>query len=169
MIPPDQWDWTSGPVEVGSVNSQLIWDHIWNNYVQPYPNSYYSWEGKPLVVSWAPVVLTPDARDRFTYKKLWPITFTDGRDQTAMDWSWLSPFVDSENYADNIISVDGMVVVNPRFDQYFGWLLGYVADTPIRDDPFLQEELYDTNWKLVYGARAQVKNVMIATWNDYHE
>ena len=167
------WRWEGGPVLIDEQVSQVIWDRIHEHYVEKYPVSYYHLEGKPLVVSWAPHVLHPDTAERFTYKKMWPITFADPRRPDEMDWSWLSPITDPINYKKDIISNDGMVKIDARFDQYFSWILGYQQDPPHRLDPFLTEGVYDRNWELIHEAHKEnndtVKLILIGTWNDYHE
>ena len=182
----NNYAWWEGPDPISAAKSQTIWDHIHTNYVDKYEDNYFMLDGKPLVTSWAPHILEPDQLERFTYKSLWPIPFDAANDsgnlvhQGKMDWSWVAPFTRRANdeYQEHIVSEDGFVTINPRYDQFFGWLQGHVlgADgSPVgpahvkRDDPFLTEGLYDTNWKLVYGAKDQVRLVLLATWNDYHE
>ena len=167
MIPVDQWG-IDAPVFVSESTAQAIWDHLYEQYVERYPESYFYFDGKPLVTSFAPSVLYPDAKDRFTYRTLWPLTFDDPR-AAEMDWSWVDPMIDPERYEQSILSDDGFITVSPRFDQYWGWLLDYVDGEPIRSDPFLTEGRYDGNWKLLYRARDELRLVLIATWNDYHE
>ena len=173
MIHHEPWDRGCGVEKIGPQRSQVIWDRIYEHYVQKYESSYFHWQGKPLVVSWAPHRLHSDKDERFTYRSMWPLTFSDGRDGGYMDWSWLSPITDVEYYDEIIISPDGMVKVDARFDQYWGWLLGYLPGTPHRLDPFLKDGVYDKNWELVYKAMEedenQVKLILIGTWNDYHE
>ena len=173
MIHHELWDRGCGVEKIGPQRSQVIWDRIYEYYVQKYESSYFHWQGKPLVVSWAPHRLHSDKEERFTYKSMWPLTFSDGRDGGYMDWSWLSPIADVKHYDEIIISPDGMVKVDARFDQYWGWLLGYLPGTPHRLDPFLKDGVYDKNWELVYEAMEedenQVKLILIGTWNDYHE
>ena len=172
----DNHAWIDGPDQVDAAKSKKIWDFIKTHYVDEYPNNYFVWEGKPLVASWAPHVLEPSAN--FTYKTLWPVGFDHPAHQGTMDWSWVAPFVAPETYQEVLISEDGFVTINPRFDQFFGWSQGHLLDgegAPVdveevkRDDPFLTEGLYDTNWRLVYEAKDQINLVLIATWNDYHE
>ena len=167
MIPVEQWG-IDAPVFVDQADSQLIWDHIYQNFVERYPDVYFKVDGKPLVTSFAPHVLRPDEFGRFTYKKLWPLTFGDPR-SAQMDWSWVDPMVDPDDYQTSILSEDGFITISPRFDQYWGWLLGYVDGEPMRKDPFLEEGRYDDNWEAVYQIRERVSLVHIATWNDYHE
>lgn len=167
MIPVDQWG-IDAPVLVGQADSQRIWDYIYENYVERYPDGYFKVDGKPLVTSFAPHVLRLDEKDRFTYKKLWPLTFEDPR-SVQMDWSWLDPMTDPDGYQTSVLSEDGFITISPRFDQYWGWLQGYVKGEPIRKDPFLEEGRYDNNWEAVYQIRESVSLVLIATWNDYHE
>ena len=171
MIPVEEWD-AGSPVFVSAGDSQTIWDYVSDEYVDAYPNSYFVWESKPLFVSGAPHVLVADTSSRFTYKKLWPVLFseTDIHDG-EMDWSWVDPAaVDSPlDYNDEVISGDGVVIVTNRRDQYWGWIQGLIDGIPERRDPFLDEGLGDTNWQLVFGADETIGLVMIQTWNDYHE
>ena len=172
----DNFDWTQGPEEVDAVKSEMIWNYIKSNYVDEYPDNYFMWEGKPLVTSWAPHVL--QSSEQFTYKTLWPVGFDHPSHQGTMDWSWVAPSVAPETYREVLISDDGFITINPRYDQFFGWSQGHLLDGEVypvdveevkRDDPFLTEGLYDTNWRFVFDAKDRINLVFIATWNDYHE
>ncbi len=117
-----------------------------------------------------PHLLEPDDGGRFTYKSMWPLTFSEHepRAQGVKDWSWLPPATGPLHYRKDIISSDGMVKIEPRFDQYWASLLGHIKE-PIRKDPFLAEGFYDANWRLIYEAKDQIQLILIGTWNDYHE
>lgn len=171
MIPEEQWD-AGQPVYVDPVKSQMVWDYVYTNYASKYPNSYFQWQGKPLFVSGAPHVLAADSQSRFTYKKIWPILFSETEiHQGEMDWSWVDPAAvpSGKDYNEEVISADGVVCITNRRDQYWGYLLGMVESTPERRDQFLEDGLGDTNWQLVFEAAADVSLVMVQTWNDYHE
>ncbi|MDP6512986.1 MAG: hypothetical protein QF878_07360 [SAR202 cluster bacterium] len=171
MVPAEQWD-AGAPVYVDATKSQLMWDYVTDEYVNRYPNSYFEWMGKPLFVSGAPHVLVEDDQARFTYKKIWPVLFSEfDVHQGEMDWSWVDPAAVSGDldYKAEVVSEDGVVTITNRRDQYWGWIQGLLDRMPDRRDPFLGDGLGDINWKLVFDASAQVELVMIQTWNDYHE
>jgi len=55
---------------------------------------------------------------------------------------WRALFKHPDDADKTVISRDGMATINPRYDQWFGWLMGYVdRDEPIRDDPYLAPKM----------------------------
>lgn len=91
MIPTRQWGFRA-PVRVDQTVSQAIWDRIYENYVLPYHGVYFQWQDKPLVTGWMPAVLADDKANRFTHKKIWPLTLHDPLSDGEQDWSWIALF-----------------------------------------------------------------------------
>lgn len=143
--------------------SSIIWDRIQNDFVDRFPDAYFSWQGKPLVISFAPLVLQPD--DRFTYRRLWPKTFPEAElNGFPMDWS-LYALSDWDDPVRDVISDDGFGVVTARFDTC--WSQEGVDCKEI--DPHLVEGYYDENWRVAYQYQDKLRALLIYSWNEYHE
>ena len=49
-----------GSGELSSRDSRMVLDYVWENYYGKYQGQMFQWEGKPLVVSFDPMVLKGD-------------------------------------------------------------------------------------------------------------
>ena len=148
---------------LGEKESEVIWDRIQSDFVDRFPDAYFTWQGKPLVVSFAPLVLQPD--DRFTYRRLWPKTFPEAEMHGfPMDWS-LYALSDWDDPVRDVISEDGFGVLTARFDTC--WSVQRPGCKSI--DPYLTDGYYDANWRVAFEHWDELRLLLIYSWNEYHE
>ena len=152
-----------GSGELSSGDSELVLDYLWENYYLKYQSQMFQWHGKPLVVSFDPMVLKSD--DRYTLKK-WTGRAFDETVKKDWDWSFAPP-----QSLLNGISKDGVVFFYPRFDEFYLVEDGatYVTGEPRRIDPFFTEGHYESQWEGLMGLRRNVTMIVLYSWNLYGE
>jgi hypothetical protein len=168
----------------GLSNSSLMsdYDYIYENFVEPFGNWYFAWEGKPLLLTFNPVQPLYDD-SRFTSKMVGnhacePISTCPVHDlNQKLDWIfWNAPsqYFEGQGGTYNatndegtpVTSADGEVTIVPRIDSYFD--REYEGGSYLRFDTHL-EGLYAEQWTYVFAHCSQVKLVLIYSWNEYHE
>ncbi len=155
------------PLRVTPAQKQGILDHIWDKVYSVYPDLMFQWEGKPLLVTWAPVELKTPSDPRFTVKT-WGSYFggPDWKTATNQDWNWYP----EPAWLPEMISVDGMYVVFPRFDEYWLHIMGRKFAYPYRRvDPLLTEGVYEETWQVAVDNRDKIKLIVLYTWNEHAE
>jgi hypothetical protein len=155
-------------------NSSLTEDYnyIYDNFVQPFNQWYFVYEGKPLLLFFNPIY--PQYNDtRFAVR-------TIGNRPNPVNWIfWQAPkkYFDSQNgtgvnatndFGDPYISSDGEVSIVPRIDSYYNYLSHYQSGY-LRFDENLSQGLYRYEWAYVVGHKTQVRLVLIYSFNEYHE
>ena len=75
------------PGELGNRQRRMVLDYLWDNYYSVYPNQMFSWQDRPLVVSFDPMRLPEDPR--FTIRH-WKGRIKRGADE-GWDWSFAPP------------------------------------------------------------------------------
>lgn len=156
-----------GDQTLGHQASKTIWDKINIDFVRAFPDAYFEWQGKPLVVSFGATVLEPD--QRFTYRRLWPKTLPEARAQgLPADWS-LYALSDQPDPKTDVISKDGFAVVTARFDTCWSKKSTQSSAGCKAIDPSLADGYFDKNWEVAYQNRQRLSLLLIYTWNEYHE
>lgn len=150
------------PAELGDRQRRMVLDYLWENYYSVYPDQMFSWQGRPLVVSFDPMMLPEDPR--FTIRR-WTGR-TKGEAGEEWDWSFAPPQDIIEARSD-----DGVVFVYPRFDEYYLQLGGarYLTWEPRRVDPFLEEGIYERQWRQLVDNRDAISLIILYSWNLYGE
>ena len=155
------------PSSLTIAQKQKILDHLWDNVYSVYPDLVFRWEGKPLLVTWAPVELKTPLDPRFTVKT-WGSYFggSDWKTATNQDWNWYPETA----WLPDMISDDGMYVVFPRFDEYWLHIMGREFSYPYRRvDPLLTEGVYEQAWQVAVDNRDDIKLIVLYTWNEHKE
>ncbi|HKW03947.1 MAG TPA: hypothetical protein VJN71_01490 [Nitrososphaerales archaeon] len=149
-----------------------IYNYIYDQFVSPFPQWYFNFNGKPLILFFNPLYPTFD-NSTFTVR-------TIGNRPNPVNWSfWDAPqqYFDSQygphvnasnDEGSPVISADGEVTIIPRADLYYLYLFGYF-DSYLRFDYTLGQGLYASQWNYVIANKAHVKLVLIYSWNEYHE
>lgn len=133
--------------DVNATKLERIKTHIMENYVKPYNQHYFYWEGKPLLAFFVP--LNPTRNDsEYSFKVI--------GEQPYADWPYWS--------VPPKITKDGVTSVLPRYDDS-----RLPREKKIVIDETYREGLYDEQWKFVLDNKDKLKLVLIATWNEYHE
>jgi len=137
-------------------NYQEVYDHIYENFVVPYPTVYFNYLDRPLLSFFNDPHLTPQGSypkdDRFSMLII-------GSDSYA-DWI----------YTDLIPAIGPMprnrqICVTPRFDD------SRFRTPPHVVDKDLCEGVYGKQWKraIDYVRRGVVDVISICSWNEYPE
>ena len=127
-------------------------------------------------VSFGGFGLREDADPRFTLRSL---RFRDEDTDPGNSWNWIIteplPYIQD-------VEVDGeeetVAILSPRYDEWFldaahpdwwpdAW--GRRETGPIRHDPYLQDNLYDFEWRQVYERREDVDLIILWAWNSWME
>ena len=103
------------PADLDDGQRGMVLDYLWQNYYSIYPDQMFSWQDRPLVVSFDPMRLPEDPR--FTIRH-WTGR-SKGEAGEGWDWSFAPPQDIIEARSD-----DGVVFVYPRFDEYYLYLGG---------------------------------------------
>ena len=155
------------PQGINLAEKQSILDELWINVYSVYPDLMFQWEGRPLLVTWAPVELKTPHDPRFTVKT-WGSYF-DGPDwkiESGQDWNWYP----EPDWLSHMISDDGMYVVFPRFDEYWLYIMGREFGYPYRRvDPLLADGVYEQTWQVAVDNRDDIKLIVLYTWNEHEE
>jgi hypothetical protein len=156
-------------------------DYVYDDFVEPYGNWYFDWQGKPLLLFFSPLV--PSYNDsRFTIRTIGNFNCRPVDSCQEPNWIWWTAppqFYQREsganvNYTNDIgnpvISSDGEVAVVPRIDS----CSYYLGDPQQRGgclqfDSNLTLGLYQYEWNYVIRNRSQVKLVLIYSWNENYE
>jgi len=122
----------------------------------------FQWHGKPLVVSFDPMVLTGD--ERYTMRKWTGRAF----DQSTEKWDW--SFAPPQSLLSGI-SKDGVVFFYPRFDEFYLVEDGatYITWEPRRIDPYFTEGHYESQLAGLLRLRRNVTMIVLYSWNAYGE
>ena len=130
-----------------------VLNYIYHNYVVPYRESYFVWDGKPLVLAFNPIGKKYIYNDfRFTIRIV--------GNSEYVDWDyWIYP---------PRIRDDGYIAIIPRYDDYFLYLAG-ARQSYTRIDYDYSERIYEEMWKYVLENRDKIKLIAICSWNEYHE
>ena len=118
------------PEGITLAQKQSILDELWSNVYNAYPDLMFQWEGKPLLVTWAPLELKTPNDPRFTVKT-WGSYFgaPDWKIKSGQDRNWYP----DPAWLPHMISDDGMYVVLPRFDEYWLYIMGRESAIPIAE------------------------------------
>ena len=147
-------------------NKQSILDFLWTNVCNVYPTFMFNWETKPLVVSWSNVDLKEPADARFTVKSWSSTDNPNWKIDTTLDWNWFP----DPNFVDDTLSDDGVIVVFPRFDEYWMHIMGKTLSGPYRRvDPLLTEGAYEQAWQHVVDNKDNVNMILLYSWNELEE
>jgi len=134
-----------------SMNYSYVYDYIYENYAKAYPQQYFKWQNKPLLLWFNP--LRPPKNDaRFIDRVV------GGSDY--VDWYLWT--------VNPTIREDGEISIMPRFDDYYLWLYGG-RERYMRYDENLTQGLYGSQWQYVIDYCSSVKLILIYSWNEYHE
>lgn len=111
---------------------------------------------------------SPD--DRFTLRSF---RFRHEDHDPGNSWDWI--ITEPLPYFQQ---VDNAVILSPRYDEWFlaaahpnwwpdAWNRGHTG--PVRQDPYLEENLYDLEWRQVYDNRDSVDLIVLWAWNSWME
>ena len=153
-----------GSGELSSRESRMVLDYVWENYYGKYQGQMFQWEGKPLLVSFDPMVLKGDRR--YTIKKWTGRPFDQSTKKEGWDWSFAPP----QSLLSGI-SKDGVVFFYPRFDEFYLVEDGatYITWELRRIDPYLTEDFYDSQWDRLIELQRYVTMIVLYSWNLYGE
>ena len=63
-----------------------------------------------------------------------------------------------------------MIVVFPRFDEYWPYIMGGTLSAPYRRiDPLLTEGVYELTWQAAVDNKANVNMILLYSWNEHGE
>ena len=154
------------PPGLNLAQKRSILDFLWDKIYNVYPEFMFIWETKPLVVSWSDVDLKEPEDTRFTVKSWSSTDNPNWKVDTTLDWNWY-PDV---SLVKGMISDDGVVVVFPRYDEYWMYVMGKdLGHDYRRVDPMLEEGVYEQAWQVAVDNRDEVALVLIYTWNEHEE
>jgi len=153
-----------GSGELTRSQSRMVLDFLWENHYGEYQDQMFQWQGKPLVVSFDPMVLKSDVR--FTIRKWTGRAFDRFTKKDGWDWSFAPP----QSLLSGL-SKDGVVFIYPRFDEFYLVQDGatYITGEPRRIDPNLDEYFYDSQWSDLMRLRRYVTMIVLYSWNIYGE
>ncbi len=143
-------------------------NYVWVLY-QMYGAHVFQWEGKPLLMSFLPVIPTDNVRftvrvsgngglENWEYVQGMP-TWFNGTNKVIKEE--IASYVDGPT-----ITSDGVVVLIPRFDNYYEYSIGGRSDYirfNIESNPMMLQQ--GIQWAETHGARL----VMITSFNEYTE
>jgi len=155
-------------------NSSLEADYsyVYSSFVKPFGPWYFEWHGKPLLLFFNPVqpiYLDASYSVRTVGNRPNPVNWTFWDAPTQYFSSQNGTQVNATNdEGPPVIAQDGEVTIVPRIDSYYQAKFGY-SDSYLRFDPTLVTGLYQEQWNFVIANKADVKLVLIYSWNEYHE
>ena len=148
------------------VHKQTILEFLWDNVYNVYPALMFDWETKPLVVTWSDVDLKDPADARFTVKSWSSTDNPNWKADTSLDWNWY-PDV---SLVEGNISDDGVIVLFPRFDEYWMYIMGKdLGHDYRRVDPSLEDGVYEQVWQVAVDNRDDVNLILLYSWNEHEE
>ncbi len=148
------------------VHKQTILEFLWDNVYNLYPALMFDWETKPLVVTWSDVDLKDPADARFTVKSWSSTDNPNWKADTSLDWNWY-PDV---SLVEGNISDDGVIVLFPRFDEYWMYIMGKdLGHDYRRVDPSLEDGVYEQVWQVAVDNRDDVNLILLYSWNEHEE
>ncbi len=151
-----------------------VLDYIYRHFVEPYRNVYLKLDGKPLVLSFAPVGLVYRPKDpRFVIRvvatrvDLWkPLSLFGIR----ADWDLWPDYIVGKPRVELKIRTDGYVAIAPRFDDTRMCIAGARRGCWSRLlDPDYSSRIYEEEWRWILSHLDKVKIIAIYSWNEYHE
>ena len=145
---------------------QNIADFLWDTVYDVYPDFMFTWQGRPLVVTWSDVDLKEPADTRFTVKRWSSTDNPDWKAQTGLDWNG---YPDTA-LAEAAISDDGVMVLFPRFDEYWMYIMGKEMRHDYRRvDPLLEDGVYGQVWQVAVENRNDLALIILYSWNEHEE
>ncbi len=138
-----------------------IFNRVYSDFVQPYPQIYYKHDGNPLICFFENPTLTPNGKVPYKDNKFTTITVGSN----SADWSYTD--LTNNGTLPNREAHEGEISVTHRFD-----------DTRIAErnshviaDPNLTQGAYDFEWQSAIQLRKNkvVDTIMITSWNEYPE
>ncbi len=142
---------------------KTVVDFLHREIYSVYPDVIFQWEGKDLVIHFLPLDLRNTDDDRFTFKQWGSVPEPDWKEYTNIDWMF-HPQVSFHKQ----ISDDGVLLVVPRFDEYWAELMGYKFSYPIRRiDPLLREGFYECVWQVAVDHKREIKLIIVYSWNEH--
>ena len=138
-------------------NISAVYSYISDEFVQKFPDQYFYWNGKPLILFFSPQwIVLNSIRQSPDYAQFSTRTLGD---ETFIDWRFAEETP--------VLSPDGFVTVMPRFDSYYLFKSGCRTNA-IRIDVNL-DYLYAQQWNAIIGRKSDLGIVAIYSWNEYHE
>ena len=154
------------PQGITLAQKQQILDFLRDNVYDIYPAFMFEWESKPLVVTWSDVDLKEPKDNRFTVKSWSSTDNPDWKTETTLDWNWYP----DASLVEGTISDDGVIVLFPRFDEYWMYIMGKdLGHDYRRIDPVLEEGVYAQVWQVVVDNRDRVALILLYSWNEHEE
>lgn len=143
---------------------QIILDYVWDNYYSVYSDLILQWDGKPLLGSFAHLSLKELGDGRFTHRIWGSSNDPFWKETTNLDWCGY-PDVDTLEMQ---ISDDGVIILFPRFDEYWAWVMGHKPSwTPRRVDPLLEEGIYEQAWQVAVDNKEKLSLIIVYSWNEH--
>ena len=154
------------PQGITLAQKQQILDFLRDNVYDIYPAFMFEWESKPLVVTWSDVDLKEPKDNRFTVKSWSSTDNPDWKTETTLDWNWYP----DASLVEGTISDDGVIVLFPRFDEYWMYIMGKdLGHDYRRIDPVLEEGVYAQVWQVAVDNRDRVALILLYSWNEHEE
>ena len=148
------------------VQKQQILDFLWDNVYNVYPAFMFDWETNPLLVTWSNVDLKEPADGRFTVKSWSSTDNPNWKADTSLDWNWYPDVT----LVEGTISDDGVIVLFPRFDEYWMYIMGKdLGHDYRRVDPLLEDQIYGQAWQVAVDNKDDISLILLYTWNEHEE
>jgi hypothetical protein len=153
-----------GAGQLSKEQRQVVIDRVWDDFYSEYPDILLQWEGRPLLGSFSPLDLSETRDSRFTFR-MWGSS-------NEPEWKTYEPF-QWNGYPDVVtlqdqISDDGVIIVFPRFDEYWPWIMGWKTSGQVRRvDPFLRENVYEQAWQVCADNRHKLNMIVVYSWNEH--
>jgi len=157
------------PSQQNNTAYQSIYDYVYDSFVGPFNQWYFSWNGKPLLLFFNPMYPTY-SNSSYTIR-------TIGNRPNQVEWSFWdaqAQYLTSEagsgvnasnDIGNPVISTDGEVTIVPRIDSYYNYEFGYQGGY-MRFDPSLTQGLYQAQLNYVLSESSSVRLVIIYSWNE---
>lgn len=143
---------------------QELVDYVWNDYYSRYPGLLFQWDGKPLLGTFFPLDLSGTEDSRVTFRMWGSSNDPNWKAYQPFQWNGY-PDVDTLEMQ---VSDDGVIVVFPRFDEYWAWIMGWKPDwQPRRIDPLLKDQVYERAWQVCIDNRKILKLIIVYSWNEH--
>jgi hypothetical protein len=152
---------------------QSTYNYVYDDYIVPYSNIYMKLDGLPLLCFYNSEItkngtVEPDSQGRFQTRIIGHSSY--------VDWWFGIPCTVNNSTIPPLSKKDGMICVEPRYDDQF--LNRYVDSKQVNStfDANLsgtstRSPLYDEQWNEVLrlARESKINYVMIYSWNEYHE